>query len=234
MKIELFGYSLSVYSRIPRLVLHEKGVDADWIECDPFNPEAGTQPTPHPMGRVPVPRHGTFTLYETGAISRYLDSLYPNPPLQPDMLQDRARCDQILFFIDAYLYWPLVRQAFLHGYFRPLIGETADRSELDAGMAAASKALPALEALAEGVREGGGTFLVGESLTLADLHLAPMIDYFALVEEGAALLRTYPCLSRWWERMRDRDSVVATRPDFARIKSPGAITSGLRSSGLIG
>jgi glutathione S-transferase len=34
--------------------------------------------------------------------------------------------------------------------------------------------------------------LVGEELTLADLHLGAMVAYFVLAPEGATLLRHYP------------------------------------------
>ena len=37
----------------------------------------------NPFGRIPVVDHGDFRLYETQAILRYLDDLYPAPPLRP-------------------------------------------------------------------------------------------------------------------------------------------------------
>ena len=37
----------------------------------------------HPFGRVPTLVHDGFALYETGAISRYIDRAFPGPALQP-------------------------------------------------------------------------------------------------------------------------------------------------------
>lgn len=37
----------------------------------------------HPFGRVPAFEHGNFGLYETQAILRYLDDIFPEPPLKP-------------------------------------------------------------------------------------------------------------------------------------------------------
>ena len=45
----------------------------------------------HPFGRVPAIQHGNFTLYETQAILRYLDDVFPEPALQPADAQPRAR-----------------------------------------------------------------------------------------------------------------------------------------------
>ena len=43
----------------------------------------------------------------------------------------------------------------------------------------------------------------------ADIHLAPMIGYFAMAEEGEALLKTHRKLGQWW-------STMSARPRFAR------------------
>jgi Glutathione S-transferase, C-terminal domain len=44
------------------------------------------------------------------------------------------------------------------------------------------------------VLASGDTFIVGSSLSLADLHLGSMIAYFSLASEGAALLAEHPQL----------------------------------------
>jgi glutathione S-transferase len=84
MAVELYGYQFSVYSWIARLALEEKGVDYHWIEVDLF-----VQSVPvsylalHPFKRVPTLVHDSFQLYETGAITRYIDEAFPGPSLQP-------------------------------------------------------------------------------------------------------------------------------------------------------
>jgi glutathione S-transferase len=50
----------------------------------------------HPFGRVPAFEHGNFGLYETQAILRYLDDIFPEPPLQPRDPQEAARMNQII------------------------------------------------------------------------------------------------------------------------------------------
>ena len=161
----------------------------------------------HPFRRVPTLIDGDFTIYETGAITRYVDEAHPGPMLQPVSAPQRARISQILSIIDADAYWPLVRQVLAHGYFRVRTGRPADRAEYQTGLDAAPRVLRALERLT-----GGGSFLVSDTVTLADIHLAPMIGYLAMDSAGAAMLGDYPRLTAWWSMMIKRDAFVATRP----------------------
>jgi glutathione S-transferase len=115
--------------------------------------------------------------------------------------------DQIISVVDSYGYWPMVRQVFSHGAFRPAAGRPADPGEIQTGLAGSAKVLAALEALA--APDG---FLVGDRLSLADLHLGAMVAYLALAPEGAALLSEHPRLASWWERVSSRPSFAATNP----------------------
>ncbi len=208
MSLVLHGYRYSVYTRIARLVLIEKGVTYDRVEIDPFAPDIpAAYLALHPFGRVPTLVHDDFVLHETGAITRYVDRAFPGPPLQPAAPRDQARVDQIVGIVDSYAYWPLVRQVFSHRVFRPAVGRTADETEVAAGLAAAAKVLRALDALAAPER-----FLVGPDLTLADLHLGAMMAYFAAAPEGSAMLGQHPRLARWWAELKQRSSFVATDP----------------------
>ena len=54
----------------------------------------------------------------------------------------------------------------------------------------------------------------GGALSLADLHLVPILDYFARTEDGRAALARHPRLSAWWSRMEPRPSVAGTRPNL--------------------
>ena len=62
--------------------------------------------------------------------------------------------------------------------------------------------------------DGRGEFLIGGAPSLADLHLVPILDYFARTEDGCAALARHPRLSAWWERIEQRPSVARTRPSL--------------------
>lgn len=207
----LHGYRYSVYNRVARLTLEEKGVDYDTVEVDPF-----ADPVPpdflkmHPFGRVPTLRHGDFTIYETAAIARYVDAAFPGPPLTPTAPRALGRVAQVVSIVDSYGYWPMVRQVAVQRVFNPLEGEPTDPDDLADGLQKSRKALAALDAIAA---EGEALTLgAGGEVTLADLHLAPMIDYFVRAPEGAAALADHPALAGWWAAMAARPSMAATDP----------------------
>lgn len=204
----LHGYRYSVYVRIARLVLAEKGVAHERVEVNPFAADVpGEYLALHPFGRVPALVHDDFVLYETGAITRYVDRAFPGPALQPADPKRLARMDQIVGVVDSYAYWPLVRQVFVQDVMRPHMGTAGDPQELQKGLDASTRALDALETLA-----AAEPWLTGPDLSLADLHLGAMIAYFAQSPRGAALLAERPRLSAWWQRLKERPSVAATDP----------------------
>jgi glutathione S-transferase len=216
MALTLFGYRYSVYTRIVRMVLAEKGLRATLVEVDPF-----TDPLPegyrdlHPFGRVPALQHGPFRLYETTAICRYLDEALPGPPLQPADPRDRARMAQVVAVADAYAYWPLVRQVYAHAVFRPAEGLPGDPDRVAEGLAAAPVVLATLDAIA-----AEGRVLDGSGVTLADLHLAPMVAAVAQAPAGADLLARHPALDRWWSWMSQRPSLRATESGLPGASAP--------------
>jgi len=214
MTVLLHGYQYSVYVRIARMVLAEKSVAYERAEVNPF---ARDMPSAylalHPFRRVPVLVHDDFVLYETGAITRYIDETFPGPRLQPAAPRERARMSQIISIIDSYAYWPMVRQVYSHSVFRPRMGEPVDAAELRSGIEGSARALRAIEGLA-----AGGDLLIGSDLSLADLHLAPMIAYFSAAPDGRGVIPEYPKLSAWWQAMQRRQSLAATDPGLpARI-----------------
>jgi glutathione S-transferase len=208
MTVVLHGYRYSVYVRIARMVLAEKAVAYERVEVNPFAADVPSAYLAlHPFGRVPVLVHDDFVLYETAAITRYVDETFAGPSLQPTDTRERARMAQIVSVVDAYGYWPMVRQVFSHRVFRPRIGDPADEAEIRGGLEASARALGALDALA-----AGGDFLVGRRLSLADLHLAPMMAYFTAAPEGRGVLARHPKLSAWWRTLQRRESLAATEP----------------------
>jgi glutathione S-transferase len=208
MAIELHAYRYSVYGWIARLALHEKGLPYDWVEVDPFaDPLPDGYLDKHPFRRVPVLVHDGYVVYETGAITRYIDEAFDGPSLQPATPKERARMSQIISVADNYTYWPLVRQVFSHSVFRPRQGRPAEESEVEQGLAAAPRVLGALEKLA-----GDGAHLAGDRLSLADIHLAPMISCFTEDARAAGMLHGYPRLSQWWASMRARPAFLDTKP----------------------
>jgi glutathione S-transferase len=216
--VQLHGLARSVYTRIARLALEEKGVPYTLHEVEIFGPDGvpASHRERHPFGRIPVFEHGAFRLYETGAIARYVDEAFEGPPLQPAEPARRARLNQITSVLDAYAYRPLVWGVVL-ARMRPPSGQPPDEARIADALAASSRALDALAALVSCT-----PWLLGADLTLADLHAYPMLACFVYVPEGAALLARYPALQRWLQSMQQRPSVQRTRSLFDAPRAEGA------------
>jgi glutathione S-transferase len=206
-RVQLHGYRYSAYSRVVRIALLSKQVEHEWVEEDPFVELSEDYLRLNPFGRVPALVHGEFELFETGVITRYVDRTFAGRPLQPEGAAALARMDQVVAVIDAYAYWPMVRQVASHGFFRPHFGEPADREQVALGLKASRKVLTFLDRVA-----AEGEILTGRDFTLADCHLAPMIDYFVRAEEGKKALSLHPALRRWWEWVSELGVMKATDP----------------------
>lgn len=202
--LTLHGYQYSVYTRVVAVALAEKALLFEYIEVDPFSAPSACYHELHPFGRVPVLDHAGFELYETTAITHYLDERFPAPSLQPSDIEHRSRMRQIISIIDNYAYWPLVRLVYARSVFGPAQGDAVDEAAISAGLERAWPVIAVLDAMA-------ADHLRAERPTLADIHLAPMIAAFAASREGAALLDRFPHLSRWWQRIAERHSMVDTR-----------------------
>jgi len=214
--LTLLGYRHSVYTRVVRMVLAEKRQPATYIETDPFSdtPDAALLRV-NPFGRVPVMVHRRFALYETAAITRYIEQMFPRPALIPEDPAAAARMQQIIGIVDSDAYRVLVRQVYSHAVFRPAFGEACDPAVIDAGLTAAPRILAALDGIAaEGLQLGA------ETPSIADMHLAPMIAAFAVAPAGLDLLRSYPHLHAWYQRISTRDSFQATHRDLPGGQAP--------------
>ena len=204
----LFGAAYSVYVRIARLALAEKGVAYRLVEVDIF--AEGGPPADYaarqPFGRIPAFEHDGFRLYESGAITRYVDEAFPGPALQPAEPKARARVNQTVSILDSYAYRTLVWDIYVERMRAAENGRVTDEARIAAALPRAETCLAALESLM-----GTGPWLAGAQMTLADLHAAPIFAYGMMAPEGRALVARHGAIREWWEMMARRPSMAATR-----------------------
>ena len=182
-----------MYVRICRIVLAEKGVDYALHPVDVF--ADGGPPDEHlsinPFGRIPAMRHGEFSLYETDAITSYINEAFDGRALMPPDLFCRARARQIMRLADNEIYRHLV-----WGVYVPW----QEGMPLK-GLVRADLILGELQGLAN------DQFMAGPEFSLADAYVYPMLKYFSMVPEGSARLDGHPALDNWMQRMEQRESV---------------------------
>jgi glutathione S-transferase len=204
----LFGAAYSVYTRTARLTLAEKGIDYRFDEVDVFAP--GGPPAIHlqrqPFGKIPAFEHGDLRLYETAAICRYVDEAFDGPALQPATPAGRAVMAQAIGICDSYLYRAGVWDIYVERIGVPKRSGTSDESKIDKAIPTVRKALQEMARLS-----GGQPFIAGPDLSLADLHVYPMMTLLRLAPEGRELLMGVPAIEAWHQRMTARASSVKTR-----------------------
>ncbi|MER8564093.1 glutathione S-transferase family protein [Mesorhizobium sp. M0924] len=198
----VYGADYSVYVRIVRLVLAEKGIDYDLVPVDVFAAEGAPAWyfEHHPFGRIPAFEHDGFRLFETSAIARYVDEAFDGPALQPKDARTRATMNQIIGMLDAYAYRSMVWDVAVER----LEKEAPDEALVANGLRQAETVLRVLTAL-----KPPRPWLLGDQLTLVDLHAASIIAYFVKVADGQKLLAAFADIQAWWEGIAKRPSLAA-------------------------
>jgi len=212
-EIVIHGVPGSPYLRSALLGLEEKGLP---YRVNVIGLEARRGPEYrklHPFGRIPAMQHGDFRLYETQAMLRYIDTLgsATSPALQPRDPHAAARMNQIIGIVDWYVF-PMIS-----------VGITAERllSQVfwnrPPDETNIAKALPnARVCIDELARlKGDASFMTGDSVSIADLMLAPHLEFFRATPEGVELL-SGTTMDGWLTRMSLRASMQATQAERLR------------------
>jgi glutathione S-transferase len=160
----------------------------------------------HPFGRVPVLEHDGFWLYETQAILRYLDRTVPTPALTPTEARAAARMDQVMNICDWYLFQGVSNVIGFQRIVRPrLLGQPADEAAVAQAMPRAHVVISELSRLL-----GDGPYFGGDTFSLADLLVAPQLDFLSETPEWRPLTAAVQNLVDWPARATARESFKAT------------------------
>jgi len=204
----VYGASYSVYVRIVRMALEEKSVDYVLHDVDIFSTDELPEnfATRHPFHRIPTFEHDTFALYETSAITRYVDERFPTPPLIPPNIKCRARMNQIISILDNYAY-----SAWVWGLFVELVNNPEDNlpTDMKTVEAAIDESRNCLQAISD-LRTDDSPYLAGSLFTLADIYAIPMYVYLIMTDAGREMTECDKW-RQWWELVKSRDSVTKTR-----------------------
>jgi len=207
--ITLYYGSGSPYAWRVQLALEEKGIPYEPVllsfsQGDHKKPEHLAR---HPHGKVPAIADDGVTVYESTPIVEYLEEKHPEKPLLPRDPAARARVrmeefEAALYFGDAF------REVGQRVFFTP--PEQRDQTAIESARAKVRSLLHALEARVK----GRGPFLVGETLTRADLAWLPFVELAA--RGGVELDDATPTLRAWRDRMRQRPSYERSYPPHWR------------------
>jgi glutathione S-transferase len=207
--IQLIGADYSVYFRIVRMTMLEKQIDHEIIPFDVFSVSSKSKDSlqRQPFGKIPVLVVPDLELYETGAISRYLDEAYAGQKLQPTDAAGRARMNQIISIADNYLYPHLVWGLYVELVSKRNEGEKPSWRKVAAARKLAPTCLGVLNQFLV-----GNDWFAGSEISLADIYIAPMLDCFMLVPGAKEMLSSNLELERWWRSISERESFSGTSP----------------------
>jgi glutathione S-transferase len=210
--ITVYGVPGSPFVRSVQMGLEEKGAAYRLHAMGPQELKGEAHLKRHPFGRVPAFEHGDFRLYETQAILRYLDDIIPEPRFEPAEPRAAARMNQIIGINDWYFFPKAAAVIVFQRIVGPvLLGMPTDEAAIAAAVPIGRTCFAELDRLL-----GSQRFLAGDQLSIADLMLAPQIDFFAATPEGRAMLAGTR-LEAWLARMNARPSMIATqRPEALR------------------
>ncbi len=192
----LHGFPQSTYVWTARAALSLAGIEHDFVSIIPPQHRSASHLTRHPFGRVPSLTNPS--LFEAAAIVRWAHevggaSLFPSEPTEA------AHVDGLLSCVGSYAYGAIVS-----GWLFGFVWAKGERDE--AAYEVAQQAIRDVLGVFES--QASGPWLVGDSLTAADLYLGPLLFVLLINDDGKALLAEYPKLQGLLSALQAHDGFM--------------------------
>jgi glutathione S-transferase len=170
--LKIYGVPISVHVRKTIVTANLKGIEHAVDPVIPFTPPPNWSAL-SPTGLIPAMQDGNFTLAESAAICTYMERMKPAPAILP---ADTKACGRVLFFdgYSGHVFRSVIHGLFFQKIISPgILKGTTDQSVIDKILATTQ---PNVFQFLES--QAGGKFLVGDSLTLADIGIVSnLINY---------------------------------------------------------
>ena len=201
--IEIIGAPQSVYVRTTRMAFAEKGVP---YSLTPAGPNTGRVNALHPFGKIPVMRHGNFTLFESKAIATYIDRAFEGPALVPADPKAAAVVEQWISAVSTSIFPTAATYMQANAFPKGPDGRRDEGVVADA----VPKIAHYIAVLDNAVATTG--YFAGEAFSLADLYLMPLLAYLQIFPESGEMFRKAEHLVRYFATHSGRDSFEITTP----------------------
>ena len=202
--LQLIGAPQSNFVWACRIACGEKEVPYELVAVFPHSPEVDAI---HPFGKIPVMRHGDVTLCESRAILHYIDHAFPGAPLAPRDPVGAAQVEHWISLHNTAIDPVLLRQYGLAYFFPGTPDGSPDRAAIEATL---PKMEPHFALLDRAVAKTG--YLVGDSLTVADMTVLPLLYYMTKLPESAGMLAAQPHLAAYVDKLLARKTIADTIP----------------------
>lgn len=201
--LKLCGIPISNYYNKVKLALLEKEVpfEEERHRTGKDSIEAGS-----PMGKVPFLKTERGLLCESQAIVEYIEETYPTPPLYPRDAFARAKCRELIHFLELYVELP-ARRLYPEVYFGGTVSDEVKRSVREQ----LEKGIKALAHAAE-----FSPFIAGSEFSYADCaayaHL-PLISQSTKKVYGEDFVARIAGAAPYLERLRTRPTAKKVNAD---------------------
>jgi glutathione S-transferase len=201
--LKLCGFPISNYYNKVKLALLEKGV--------PFEEERHTTgqdsiDSGSPLGKVPFLKTPQGVLCESQAIIEYIEELQPQPSLYPRDPYQRAKCRELIDFLELYLELP-ARRLYPEVYFGGSVSDEIKqrtREDLEKG----------IRALAQTAKFS--PYIAGTDFTYADcaayVHL-PLVSQATKKIYGEDFVARIPQAAACLDRIKARATAMKVNDD---------------------
>lgn len=213
--LTIHGVPLSVHTRKAIVTAIHKSLDYKFAVVIPVMPG---NPPPNwsslsPTGLIPALQDGDYTLADSTAICLYLEKKRPSPPILP---QETEAYGRALWF-DAYAGGTIFRHIVHPLFHQKIVGpnirqQPTDQAVIDDVLA---NVQPKIFAYLDSQIDGD--FLVGDSLTLADIAIVSNFIVYQYLGFPIDAVR-YPNLATYLRDMIRRDvfqQAIAAEKPFA-------------------
>jgi glutathione S-transferase len=200
---KLLSAKPSPYARKVRIQLAEKGIPFELVTEVPWNAETQT-PRWNPLEKLPVlitpEEHGVF---ESRYIGEWIELRHPEPPLMPRDVDGLLAAKRYEVIVDGAC------DALILALFeRQRAEDKQSQPWLDRQM---RKVFGALRELSRTL--GEREFCVGNSFTMADVATGTLLGYMKVRWPHIDWQSLHPNLAAYSDRIEQRPSFAATRPE---------------------
>jgi glutathione S-transferase len=203
-ELEIIGAAESNFVRTACMACVEKTLT---YTLKPAFPDSSEPDAVQPFGKAPVMRYGDLMLAETKAICGFIDRAFDGPALIPRDPSGAAKAEMWISLINTGFDIIFARH-YLRAYFcSELPGGAPYRAKIDAVLPAMREMFTILDG-----ELGKRPFLAGETFTLADMFLLPLLYYLDQMPESGAMLRASPNVVTWFDLVSARHSAIETVP----------------------
>ena len=192
----LYSYRRCPFAIRVRMTLHEKGIAFNTVE-ENLSQMSATLKALHPEAKVPLLVDGDQVIYESAIITEYIDEAHPTEShLMPTGATERMQ-------VRRWTYW-------CNNIFKPVIDQVKYgpiKLTPEEITTAKEKLLEHLAKLEE--RLSKNQWLVGDQLTLADIHVFPFFRQVTKIMPPLEELAQFPATNRWLD-------LIISRPSFEK------------------